>query len=390
MTELSRRAEAVLRENDRGRVTVPSSALYPHQWAWDSAFAAVGWARIDPERALVELEALMAGQWDDGRVPHIQFQPGAGSYFPGPELWGREGSSTITNPPMWVMALSRVAAAGADPQRVAALLEPCRRSLEFFAAARDPMGTGAVAVAHPWESGRDNCPAWDAPLEAIDPRRAPPFQRVDLEKVGDPAQRPTDEQYRRYVVLVRAIAESGFGPGEFAVYDPMMTALTLMAERQLAALEGGEPSERAGRLAAGLDWLWDEGAGRFAFHDAVSDRRFAPEVLAAYLPLVVEPPGDRRQALLDGLEGRYGARFPFPTVPATEPGFEPRRYWRGPSWINMNWLLGQVPELAGRTAAATRELVETSGFREYFHPETGEGLGADQFTWTAALLLDLS
>ena len=35
------------------------------------------------------------------------------------------------------------------------------------------------------------------------------------------------------------------------------------------------------------------------------------------------------------------------------------------------------------------KLVEKSGFREYFQPETGAGLGAHDFTWAAALYLDL-
>ena len=389
MDPLLERAAAVLRANDRGRVTIPSARLYPHQWAWDSAFIAIGWAHIDTDRALIELESLFEGQWEDGRIPHIQFQAGTADYFPGPELWGRERSSTISNPPMWVIALARIAAAGGDRDRVAALIEPCRRSLAFFAAARDPLGTGAVAIVHPWESGRDNCPAWDRAMEAVDPDRAPPFKRVDLAKVGDPSQRPTDEEYKRYVVLVRAIAESDFGPGELAVYDPMMTALTLWAERELASLAGEEPGERAAALAAGLDWLWDADAGRFAFHDAVADRRETPELLAAYLPLIALPQGGRRQALVAAIRDRYRTRFGFPTVPPGESVREPRRYWRGPSWINMNWLFAQAPELAADARAATRALVETSGFHEYFHSETGEGLGADQFSWTAALLLDL-
>ena len=63
-------AAAILRRHDRGTYTVPSSELYPHQWAWDSAFAAIGWAHIDPNRGLLELETLLAAQWPDGRVHH--------------------------------------------------------------------------------------------------------------------------------------------------------------------------------------------------------------------------------------------------------------------------------------------------------------------------------
>ncbi|MCA9601166.1 MAG: hypothetical protein KC417_04025, partial [Myxococcales bacterium] len=68
--------------------------------------------------------------------------------------------------------------------------------------------------------------------------------------------------------------------------------------------------------------------------------------------------------------------------------FDPRRYWRGPTWINTAWLLADA--LGTRLAESTVELVERHGMFEYFHPETGEGLGGERFTWTAALALDLA
>lgn len=72
--ELVAGAQDVLRQNDRdGKYTVPSNKLYPYQWAWDSAFLAIGWATFDPSRGLTELETLFSGQWDDGRMPHIHF-----------------------------------------------------------------------------------------------------------------------------------------------------------------------------------------------------------------------------------------------------------------------------------------------------------------------------
>ena len=84
---------------------------------------------------------------------------------------------------------------------------------------------------------------------------------------------------------------------------------------------------------------------------------------------------------------RFDTTWGVATTSPAEPGFEPRRYWRGPVWISVNWLLadGLGPEHVRRTL----ELVAHGGMHEYFEPNTAEGLGADHFTWTAALSLDL-
>lgn len=50
-TDLRASAESVMRHNDTGSYSVPSRATYPHQWNWDSALAALGWAELDPARA---------------------------------------------------------------------------------------------------------------------------------------------------------------------------------------------------------------------------------------------------------------------------------------------------------------------------------------------------
>ena len=68
--ELDMRAQAILRGNDRGGNTVPTSGLYPYQWNWDSALAAWGFSTFDDDRAWVELETLFSGQWENGMVTH--------------------------------------------------------------------------------------------------------------------------------------------------------------------------------------------------------------------------------------------------------------------------------------------------------------------------------
>ncbi len=391
MTDLAERAARILRDNDRGEHTVPSPKLYPHQWAWDSAFAAIGWAHLDKGRALTELKRLLASAWPDGRVPHIAFDPNAAGYWPDPAFWGTTDSSSITQPPVWGTAAWRLYELGVDGEDLRPLVEPIERSHAFFAAARDANDWGLVAVVHPWESGLDNCPVWDVPLERIDPAQAPHFVRRDVAHVADPAERPTDDHYKRYAVIVKAIAAEDFGPGPFAVYDPLMSACLARSERDLARLCDALSIEtnagaRAARITDALERLWDEDLGRYQYVDAHGGP-LAPDVIGGYVPVMLEGLSKaRRDRLRAGLAARFDTPYPVPSTAPIDPAFDPRRYWRGPTWLNIDWLIAPHVDLPLVDRALA--LVEESGFREYYHPLTGEGLGADQFTWSAALVLD--
>jgi glycogen debranching enzyme len=101
-------------------------------------------------------------------------------------------------------------------------------------------------------------------------------------------------------------------------------------------------------------------------------------------------PAAGRVAVLDGaLSSRWGVR----SLDAAHPERPARNYWRGPVWANVTWLTALGLELHGEQRAAQRLrdrmilAIEASGMREYFEPESGRGLGARDFTWTAALCL---
>jgi glycogen debranching enzyme len=80
--------------------------------------------------------------------------------------------------------------------------------------------------------------------------------------------------------------------------------------------------------------------------------------------------------------------------------FSHQDYWRGPIWINTNWLLSEAIEtyylhldglvaIRNRALLSVQTLVEKSGFFEYFDPTTGVPHGSNNFSWTAALYLDV-
>ena len=93
--------------------------------------------------------------------------------------------------------------------------------------------------------------------------------------------------------------------------------------------------------------------------------------------------------------GRAGAHV----VPSTDPRhdfFEPLRYWRGPIWAVVNWMIAEGFAAAGserRRDAHPRGHAGAwcagAGFSEYFDPLTGRGIGGGTFSWTAAIFLML-
>jgi hypothetical protein len=118
------RAAYILRDNSSGPITKAAPALYPHQWSWDAAFNAIGLATVDLPRACLELDSLFAGQWRNGLLPHIVFDPAADGYWPGPAQWecaahneeapASPATSGIIDPPVHAIAVDRILAISAS------------------------------------------------------------------------------------------------------------------------------------------------------------------------------------------------------------------------------------------------------------------------------------
>src|SRR6185437_5875608 len=121
---IAARAAYILRDNSTGLITKAAPTLYPHQWSWDAAFNAVGLATIDLPRARLELDSLFAGQWRNGLLPHIVFDPKADGYWPGPSQWEccalsedatcAPATSGIIDPPVHAIAVDRILALSAS------------------------------------------------------------------------------------------------------------------------------------------------------------------------------------------------------------------------------------------------------------------------------------
>ena len=152
-------------------------------WAWDSAFAAMGWAHIDIKRAQEEVEYLLSTAWDNGMIPHITFdQNHLKEYFPGPDVWGNKKGSTIFTTTCLGPSFEYLLKKGADKNWIKSQLNAVEKS-HLFKNHRDPLNKNLIAIAHPWESGMDNCVAWDEPMQTIPTDIRNKLNRVDTKKL---------------------------------------------------------------------------------------------------------------------------------------------------------------------------------------------------------------
>ena len=381
------------------RYLCPSPTAYRWQWFWDSCFHAVMMAHVDPNLALAELRTLVSSQREDGFIGHINFW---GSHLLS-DIWGRIQSSyawrqrhtALIQPPVLAQAIERVAQVLHDTLMPVEFLPALDRYHQWLTEHRTPDADGLLVIISPYESGMDQSPVYDEAL-GLSHRSA---WRVSL------AGRWLDLRNAAYNYDQRLVRR-----GPFRVKDVLVNALYADSLTSMARLHQryGQPgyargyAEKAAEIVeAMLTKMRDRTTGAFHSLYGSEDRRTKPITVASLAPLVVESlPREAAEMLVDRHITRsdgFGLPFPLPSVAASEPSFDTRGVrlsWRGPTWVNTNWLIwrGLVRHgylsLAAQLAQRTIQMVATAGMREFYHPYTGRGMGARSFAWSG-LALDM-
>jgi hypothetical protein len=416
------RAQETLRHNDAGVFTKPGPRQYPHQWNWDSALIALGLSHFDLPRALTEIRSLLSGQWRDGMLPHIVYHHLDSDYFPDPAFWMIENSpqapdrptSGITQPPILTTIVRRIHQRTPIPEFITEVYPTLYAWHRWLHTARNIDGSGLVAIIHPWESGTDDSPRWLSVLDRIQPEDLPEFHRGDLTHVSTD-ERPLGIDYERFIYLLDVFRKCNYDPQTiadrtpFLVQDVLFNAILYQANKDLLALareirqpvheiEGWTQTVRKHFDTA----FWDQESGLYYDYDLQRQRSIKVNTAATFLPLFAGLATKAQavrlveQQLNNPVKYAPNTNTPFmiTTTSKTEPAWDARRYWRGPVWIILNWLVAEglvnygFHTLAEKIRADSLELIHRSGFREYYDPRDGSGCGSIDFSWSAALTIE--
>ena len=371
--------------------------------------------------------SLFNGQWRDGFLPHIVFNPDYIDHFPGPDYWKAENSgkapggvytSGISQPP--VHASMMVDAVELDPERERAIsfleeMYPKLKSLhDFYFDARDPHRECLVSIVHPWESGLDNAPLWDEPLAAItDSSKWARGMQERYDALSSQGERPKRAYIEKYSYLIENLYRNNYDweseNHPFMIQGVLFNSILCKSERDLGTiaeildLDAHRHYERADNLKAALNRkLYDPHDGIYYNYDLVRQKHIKRDTAFSYLPFYAGiPDKDTGAVVMNTLRTHCFCTMDqdcvaVPSYDMCQVDFDGEFYWRGPVWINVNWYIAQgvrdygEEELADWIENSPIALADRKGFYEYYDPNTGKGLGAKDFSWTAALIIDLA
>ncbi|MFN8528641.1 MAG: trehalase family glycosidase, partial [Anaerolineae bacterium] len=311
----------------------PSKVHYVGVWHWDQFFHAIAYRNVDTRLAEDQIRILLDHQQPNGMIPDAIHDEGLVTHLQEPV------DADVTKPPLVAWTALKLYHVSGHRDCLEEVFEPLTRWHKWwFTENASTDAPGLCVYRHPYSSGLDDNPLWDQgmPVTAPDLNTYLWLQARSLARIADVIG--LDAQARRFNEQADVIA------------------------------------------AAMLKYLWDEESGLFtALYNGERVRVKTPFSL---IPLWIDTnPFEVTSRLLDHLMNpdEFWTRYPLPTVAVDDPQFDPQQMWRGPTWVNINFLFIEALKHIGQHAIAdelrTRTLDLLNQHRdmyEYYHPITGE------------------
>lgn len=392
-SDLTKDVAALFRSNSRqygtNLYTVPSPITYPYQFLWDSCFHAIIYSHLDSACGKSEIRSLLARQFKNGMVPHLIY------WRRGPAIdidWGQgRRTSNITQPPMIAYAVWQLFQKDQDTEFLKEIYPNLFHYYKYLLNDRDPHDRNLLGVINPDESGEDNSPRFDALL-------------------GLPPIHTFEENLKKRIDLVQENIKCRFDApfcmnNFFWVKDVPFNAImieNLQCLSYIAQKVGREYDaayfDRSRELIAKAmrNLMFEDGL--FWSTHGENYQKIKVKTWAMFAPLfarILEKKEAEKlinEHLLNNKE--FWGDYALTTVSKDEAAFSETDMWRGPVWIGINWFVYKglinygFNEVAIKIKQSSLALIKKSGFREYYNPITGNGLGAKNFTW-GGLVLDM-
>lgn len=394
------------RQKDGFYYTVPSPELYPFQWLWDSCFHAIIYSHFDLERAKREIRSVVSHTLENptGLLPHIiyweQLKNEGGTDW-GREMrgdvintaWQTHGTSSITQPPVIAYAAWRIYQLDQDKTFLEEIYPTLKLHFSVLDEERTFNGDALAYIINPDESGEDNSPRFDLGQD-LSPKHTAD-ENLDKRILRMNQNAKCDFMAKKCMSEYFGVADVPFN----VLYAEDLTYLAHIAT-ELDDTHGQETfRNRSEHVKNDMRSQLKDGNLFYAF-DYIHKQPVKTLTWAIFMPLyggLLDPAEAEtlvREYLLN--EELFKTNYPVPSTAQSEAAYDPDDgFWRGPVWMAPNWFIYQglkkydFKDLAAEIKDKSISLIETSGFREHYHPETGVGLGAHDFTW-GGLVLDMN
>ncbi|NDJ60511.1 MAG: hypothetical protein GYB67_05260 [Chloroflexi bacterium] len=330
---------------------VPSKIHYVGVWHWDQFFHALAYRHLDTKLAEDQLRILLDHQQPNGMIPDAIHDEGLITHLTLPV------EADVTKPPLMAWTVLKLFEKSHRVDFLQEVYEPLTRWHNWWM--RDNCDEHGLSVyRHPFSSGLDDSPLWD---------------------YGMPVAAPDLNTY--LCVQLESLARIADHIGETEAAAQHRAEAQILFERMIKV-------------------MWDEERGVF---NALNGKGPIPVLTPFHLmPLwLCDLSSGMRQRLLQHLTDpeTFWPQWPLPTVAINDPKFDPWQMWRGPTWVNINYLFIEALTRNGDHALArelrlkTLDLVmQQQDIFEYYNPLTGERppKAAPIFGWTSAVFIDLA
>lgn len=386
------------------RYIAPAKTEYIFQWLWDTSFHAIVLSHFDLKWAKSEITNYLKAQNENGFLPHAIFWHKRllpHWAFLESKFTLRPKHTSLTQPPFLAIAVEEIYKKDQDQEFLKQVLTKLVLYHDWLMKTRDPDEDKLVSIISPNESGMDELPVYQIALG---------FKSQDFARLHY-YYRKADILNQRYRYNEKVILEKDY----FNVEDVLFNTINIEAMRSLSRLlreiNRKEEAKKFKNLAKAaekslLKNCWNEEDS--IFYSLYKKNHFQARVktIASLAPIFLEGiPEDKLALLVKGHlmnPEEFYLPFPVPSVSKDEvyfwaedtPKYKIKLLWRGPSWINTNWIIVKglrkhgYHDLASEIVGKNVAMVKKWGFREYYNPITGEGYRQQNFGMST-LIIDM-